>query len=88
MYDPFTIKKKKRTKTKIIICVFACLPVCMYVCMCTVCVSGASGAQERILDPLELEAQTVGSYHVGAGKQIWLLCRRMLLMAGQFLQLH
>ena len=35
-------------------------------CLCTMCMPGSQGAQERMLDPLELELQKVIGYHVGA----------------------
>lgn len=41
----------------------------MFECFaCTMCVPGAGGGQKRVLDPLELELQVVGSHHVGVGK--------------------
>ena len=38
------------------------------------CVPGAFGGQKIVLDPLELELQMLGSYHVGAGTQTQVLC--------------
>lgn len=35
--------------------------------VCTLYVSGAHGDQKRVLDPLELELETVMRHHVGAG---------------------
>lgn len=40
--------------------------------MCTACVPGARG--HKVLDPMELELQTIVSYHVGFGNQTWVLC--------------
>lgn len=42
--------------------------VCMfilYVCLCTICVHGASASQKRVLGPSELP--TIVSSHTGAG---------------------
>jgi hypothetical protein len=60
-------------KTKLILlCVFLLL-----VCVCATCVIGACRGQERALDPLELELDTVVSHqvgaNVGAGNQTWVL---------------
>ena len=54
---------------------------CLCVCLCTTCEPGACGGQERSLDPLERELQTVGSNHVGVGNQT-----RVLLAAEPSLQ--
>lgn len=52
---------------KFIIILFSCIGVfCLYVCLCTICVSSALRGQKRALDPLELELEVVGSCHMGA----------------------
>ena len=45
----------------------------MYVCTLHVC--SASGGQKRTSDPLELELQMFVSCHVGAGNEIWFICK-------------
>lgn len=51
----------------------------LFVCICFVCrypcVLGACGGQERVLDPLEQELQTVFSYRMGAGNWSWVFGR-------------
>lgn len=69
-----------KTKSFIVYKLFACM------CVYASCVSGTSGGQNWASDPLELELETVASCHVCAGKQISVLCRKMLLMTGPFLQ--
>lgn len=51
-------------KISIILCVWV---FCLYACLCTMCMLGAHRGQKRILDPLELELQTVLSSHVDTG---------------------
>lgn len=45
----------------------------MYVCKTFV--SGTQGSQTTVQNLLGLELQVVVSYHVGAGTQIWVLCK-------------
>jgi hypothetical protein len=42
---------------------------CPQACLCFVCISGACGGEERVLDPLELELPVVVSCHTGTGIQ-------------------
>lgn len=44
------------------VCVFMFI---LYVCLCTICVHGASASQKRVLGPSELP--TIVSSHAGAG---------------------
>lgn len=42
----------------------------LFVCHCTMCMSGAHGGQKRTVDSLELELQMVGNHHRAAGNRI------------------
>ena len=44
-----------------------CIGFCQYVCLCIMYMSGAYGGHKKVLDPLELELQTVESCYMGAG---------------------
>jgi hypothetical protein len=54
------------------VCLSVCLYVCMYV-MCTMCMLGGHGGQQRASDPLELELGMIVSCHVDAGNLNWVL---------------
>jgi hypothetical protein len=49
--------------------------MCVDFCWHVPCIYSAHGDQKRELDPLELEIQTIVSYHVGAGNQIQVLSK-------------
>lgn len=49
---------------------------CMYVCMSTGCVCHGCGGQKKVLDPLKLKLSMIVSYHVGAGYQTMILCKK------------
>ena len=64
-------RKKRQYVCLFKIFMHACMYVwafCLHVCLCTTYMPGAYGVQKRVLDPLELELQTVVSHHVDAGK--------------------
>lgn len=46
---------------------FMPLDVCLHVCLCAACMSGAHGNQKKLLNLLELESEAVVTCHVGAG---------------------
>lgn len=46
--------------------------LCLHVCMCTLCMSGANDGQKRFLDPLEMEPQRIMSRHMGTEIQFWI----------------
>ena len=46
-----------------------------HVCMCTMCMPGTCGGQNRTSDPRELEYQMVVSYHMDAEHQTLVLCK-------------
>ena len=51
-------------------CILCVWELCLRASLYIMCMAGACGAQERELDPLELELQTVVKHHwdVGAGE--------------------
>ena len=64
-----------------------CPGVCLHTCMCTVCVPGSQRDEMTVLDPLELELQTVACCHVGAMNRTHVLCKnsQVPLTSHQFL---
>lgn len=44
---------------------------CSHIFLCTTDMAGAGRSQNRVSDSLELEIQTVVSFHVGAGMKLW-----------------
>lgn len=48
--------------------------ICVHVCMCTTCMSGAEGGHTRVSEPLEPEFQVALSPHVGAVNSTQVLC--------------
>lgn len=49
-------------------------------------VSIVHGGQKRLSNPLELKLQIIVIRHVGAGDQIWVLCKKVPLTPGPPLQ--
>lgn len=49
--------------------------ICMYVCMCIMCMPGAWGGQKRVSDPLWPLLHMVVSHHVGADNWTRVLCK-------------
>lgn len=47
--------------------------VFLYVCLCTMCVTGAPGGQEATSDPLELKLHMFMNHHGGAGNRTQIL---------------
>ena len=47
----------------------------MHVSMCTLSIHGTIRGQKTVIDPLELELETVVSHHAGVGKGILVLCK-------------
>lgn len=60
--------------------------LCLHVCICTTCVSIVHGGQKKLSNPLELKLQIIVIRHVGAGNQIWVLCKKVPLTPGPPLQ--
>lgn len=52
-----------------------CSSVCLYVCMCTMCMFGACRGHSISLEPVELELHTVASHHSSMGNGTRVLCK-------------
>ena len=52
-----------------------CMCECLLVFMFTITMISAHGVQKSALDALHLELQMVVNNHLGAGNQIFVLCR-------------
>lgn len=48
---------------------------CLQVYLYTVCTPGAQEGKKRMSDTLELQLQTVVSYHVGVKDKVWVPCK-------------
>ena len=57
----------------LLVCFFMCMGVCPACMSLITCMPGAHRGQERLLDTLRLELQTVVSCYVGGGTQSWVL---------------
>lgn len=44
-----------------------CMSLCLYVCICTMCIPGSHEGQKKVLNPLEVELPMVVSHHFSAG---------------------
>lgn len=49
------------------ICILCVCEFHLYICLYIMCVPGIQGHQKRVLNPLELELQTVENHHVVTG---------------------
>lgn len=61
--------------------------VCLHTCLCTTGVLGALGGQKKASGPLKLEVQMVSSHHVGAGNEVWTLCKKTNILSPQVISL-
>lgn len=52
--------------------------VCLHVCLCVTYVPEAIRDQKRVLNSMELELQTIVSYHVGTRNWTWVLGKSSL----------
>ena len=78
-----TLEYKQESKVPILVLPLIYFPnifilcVCLlglHVCMCTICISDASGGQRKAADLLKLELRMIVSHHVGSGNQTWVIC--------------
>lgn len=59
--------KNQQQKNQLFIFIYvSVLPVCICIYVCSMCMSGASGGQRRMSDPLKSKLWVCVSYHVDA----------------------
>lgn len=65
--------KPQGSEQSFILLFFICISVCLRVCLLKTCVPCAGGGKKKVLDPLELELQTLVSCQMDARNWTWIL---------------